>query len=74
MTVSVGVGPGAVILGVYGALESGRSISWIQQIGPGWKMFGKTYEEWRELGPGDHELPDDPGDDDHGPPGTAIPA
>jgi len=75
MIVHMGKTPDSVTLSIYGEWPSGSSISSHQTIGPGWKMFGKTYEEWRHLEPGEHEIPDDVnGDDDYGPAETAEPA
>jgi hypothetical protein len=43
-------------------------------IGPGWKCFGRTYEEWSALPNGAYPLPDgyNP-DDDYAPPELAVP-
>lgn len=47
----------------------------VDKIGPGWKRWGKTYEEWNELPPGLYEIPDDYDvDDDYAPPELTIPA
>jgi hypothetical protein len=45
-----------------------------QEIGPGWKMYGMTFEEWNALPPGPYFVP--PGydlDDDYCPPQLAVP-
>jgi hypothetical protein len=41
-----------------------------QEIGPGWKYWGRTYEEWLALPIGPHTVPAgyNP-DDDYAPPG-----
>jgi hypothetical protein len=45
-----------------------------QEIGPGWRMFGRTYEEWSALPEGAHETPPDyDSRDDYCPTELAIP-
>jgi hypothetical protein len=46
----------------------------MQEIGPGWRYFGRTFEEWSALPAGPYELPPDYNpDDDHPPPGIGEP-
>ena len=45
-----------------------------QEIGPGWRFLGRTYEEWIALPDGPHPVPDDyDPDNDHPPPGVGVP-
>ena len=46
-----------------------------QVIGPGWKYFGRTYEEWLALPNGTYPLPEgyNPDDDDCMPPELGVP-
>jgi hypothetical protein len=47
----------------------------VQEIGPGWRMFGRTYEEWLALPEGAHETPADyDANHDYPPPGVGKPA
>jgi hypothetical protein len=45
----------------------------IHEIGPGWRVFGRTYEEWLALPEGAHETPPDfDANNDYCPPELAI--
>ena len=45
-----------------------------QEIGPGWKMYGRTFEEWNALPRGPYFVPPDyDPDDDYFPPELAVP-
>lgn len=48
--------------------------TFIRRIGPGWRMFGRTYEEWAALPAGTYEIPADydPDEDDYAPPELAV--
>jgi hypothetical protein len=46
-----------------------------QELGPGWRFWGKTYEEWNALPADRYELPIDRDfSDDHPPPELTVPA
>jgi hypothetical protein len=71
MTVHLCKGNGVIALMARAEGPGGMIGDLVQQLAPGWRMFGRTYEEWAALPAGPYEIPPDydPDRDDYAPGG-----
>jgi hypothetical protein len=66
---------GRLVLTAHGGGDGQPSATYVQDLEPGCRDLGRTYEEWAALPQGVHEVPDDfDPDEDYPPPGVGEPA
>lgn len=74
MTVNLSKSQGHLVLTAHGGGNGEPSATYVQELRPGCRDLGRTYEEWAALPAGLHDVPDDFNpDDDYPPPGVGTP-